>query len=222
MCGRITETVSHDELVAKYKAAPVSNGRKLEPQYNGSPGSPFHVVRYHNGQRELARARWGLLPRSARSQFERGFINARSETVHRKRSFRVAFEMRRCIVPIEGSFEWRPEENGKQPYWIHPENADLVAVGSVWEPGEGGWNPRDSFAVLTTDAAPAIAHIHHRQPVVIDANHIDTWLDEDANEEQLLTVAHARARGGFEIRRVSREVNDPRYDVPEVLMPLAA
>ena len=222
MCGRITQRTRHDELVAKYRAAPVNNGLILEPQYNGSPGSPFHMVRYRNGKRELAMPRWGLLPRNARSQFDRGFINARCETVHRKPSFRGAFERRRCIVPINGWFEWRPEEGGKQPYWLRPENEEVFAVAGIWQPGVGGWASRDSFAILTTDPAPRIAHIHDRQPVVLDEDHIDTWLDEEADEEQLLAMAQRRAEGTFEIRRVSRAVNDPRNDVPEVLTPAAA
>ena len=180
------------------------------------------MVRLNDGERELAKPRWGLLPRDARHPFERGFINARSETVHRKQSLRVAFQKRRCIVPISGWFEWRSEEEVRRPYWIRPLDTDLFAIAGVWQPREGDWPARDSFAVLTTNPAPAIAHIHDRQPLILDEGHIDAWLDDEADEERLLAIAHTQAQGAFEVRRVSHALNNPGHDVPEVLTPIAA
>ena len=70
----------------------------------------------------------------------------------------------------------------------------------------------DTFAILTTDAAPAIAHLHHRQPVVLDETGVYVWLDPEADHEHLLATVQEAADGTYEARPVSREVNDPRIE----------
>ena len=76
----------------------------------------------------------------------------------------------------------------------------------------GGNEYIDTFAILATDGAPAIAHLHHRQPVILDDTGVDAWLDGEASEEKLLATVQRPAEGAYNAWTVSREVNDPRHD----------
>ena len=168
MCGRITQTPKLETLVAKYG---VRKNRQLDlsPHYNGAPGQDFVAVRNQGGAHVLEELRWGYIPEwAANRPGAKRLINARSETVHQKPSFRSAFQRRRCVIPVSGWFEWRPENGWKQPYWLRPEGTDMFSLAGIWESGGTSPGAVDTFVILTMAAAPAIADIHHRQPVILD------------------------------------------------------
>ena len=174
-------------------------------------------------QRELREMQWGEIPEWARNQpGARRLINARSETVHEKASFKGSFRQRRCVIPVNGWFEWRPEKDGKQPYWIRPEGAELFSLAGIWEPGSGTPGSRATFVILTTAAASGIADIHHRQPLILEDEAIEAWLKPGWAPNGLMDVVLADGERAYERRRVSRDVASPRNDSPELLEPLMA
>ena len=222
MCGRITQNVKSEKLVEKYRVR-LEPGLDLTPHYNGTPGQEFLVVRSVGNQRELREMQWGEIPEWARNQpGARRLINARSETVHEKPSFKGAFRQRRCVIPVNGWFEWRPEQDGKQPYWIRPEGAELFSVAGIWEPGSGTPGSRATFVILTTASAPAIADIHHRQPLILEKEAVEAWLKPGWAPNGLMDVVMAGCERAYERRRVSRNVASPRNDSPDLLEPLIA
>ena len=163
MCGRITQTPKLETLIAKYGAREHPK-LDLTPHYNGAPGQDFVAVRDQGGERVLAELRWGYIPSWASNKpGARRLINARCETVHQKPSFRVAFRERRCVIPVNGWFEWKPEQGGKEPYWLRRAGVDVFSLAGIWEPGSGTPGSVGSFVILTRPAAPTIADIHHRQ-----------------------------------------------------------
>ena len=91
-------------------------------------------------------------------------IRARSETVHEKPAFRSTFRRRRCVVPVNGWFEWRRENGEKQPYWIRPAEAEMFSLAGLWERWEKGDDPVETFTVLTTGASPSLVDIHASKP----------------------------------------------------------
>ena len=100
------------------------------------------------------------------------------------------------VPPAEnGWFEWKPEEGRKQPYWIRPQDTDMFSLAGLWEGRDTGPGSRLTFVILTTDAAPEIADIHHRQPVILDEKATETWLDPERNREGII----AMARKGCEV-----------------------
>ena len=221
MCGRITQSLTHETLVAKYRVRE-NPQLDLTPHYNGCPGHDFVAVRTEGSERRLAELRWGRIPEwAANKPGAKRLINARSETVHEKPSFRSGFRERRCVIPVNGWFEWKPENGGKTPYWLRPEGSEMFSLAGIWESGGTTAGSMDTFVVLTTQAASGIADIHHRQPVILGDEAVDEWLAPGNVREGLIETARKACEGAYERRRVTLDVNDPRNDWPDLLVPAA-
>ena len=220
MCGRITQKLDLETLFTLYRLSPRTPAPDLAPRYNGCPTQDFAAVR-RVGEGEapaVTKLRWGLVPRWAKdSRVGLRMINARSETVHEKPAFRSAFRRRRCVIPASGWFEWRREGGEKQPYWIRPANAETFSIAGLWERWEGGEHPLETFTVLTTAASPALADIHHRQPVIVEAGDVDEWLDPESPAGLPARIVRGVYEGPFDRWPVSRAVNDARNDAPELV-----
>lgn len=149
------------------------------------------VVRRHpeSGARHLDKLRWGLVPRWAQdTKGAAQLMNARADTIAEKPSFRDAFAKRRCIVPMDGFFEWRKHEDGsKQAYAVALATGEPMAVAGLWE----GWKQPDgawlrTFTVITTDANEKQALVHHRMPAILPPEVWDAWLGaEEATPEEV-------------------------------------
>ena len=104
-------------LFDRYRISASSSALNLEPRYNGCPTQDLVVVRRAGDERTLAKLRWGLVPGWAKDlKMGARMFNARSETVHEKPAFRSALRRRRCVVPVNGWFEWKRAGGEKQPY----------------------------------------------------------------------------------------------------------
>ena len=219
MCGRITQSVTLETLVAKYDVRKHPE-LDLTSHYNGAPGQDFVGARDQGGERVLEEFRWGYIPSwAAGKPGAKRLINARSETVHQKPSFRAACRERRCVIPVNGWFEWRPENGGKQPYWLRPEGSELFSLAGVWEPGANSPGSIGTFVILTSAAAPAIADIHHRQPLILDDEATAEWLRPGPAPVDVITMAKKESGAIYEHWPVSTLVNSPRNDSPELLVP---
>ena len=223
MCGRITQDVNLKTLFEKYRLSASLPAINLAARYNGCPTQEFAACRA-GGEGEgpaLAKFRWGLVPWWAKDlKMGARMINARSETVHEKPAFRSAFRRRRCLIPVNGWFEWKREGGEKQPYWIRPENAEVFSLAGLWERWEKGEEPVETFTVLTTAASRALSGLHHRQPVIVEDADVDEWLDLAAPEDRVIELARAAFVGPFDVWPVTRAVNNARNDAPELLRPI--
>ena len=220
MCGRITQDLNLKTLFGLYGLSPTSPRLNLARRYNGCPTQEFVACRASGETRTLAKLRWGLVPAWAKDlKLGARMINARSETVHEKPAFRSAFRRQRCVIPVNGWFEWQREGGEKQPYWIRHGTADVFSLAGLWERWEKGEEPVETFTILTTAVSPALADIHHRQPVIVDDGEVDAWLDPESPFERIVEMARAAFAGPFDRWRVSRAVNNARNDAPELLRP---
>lgn len=181
----------------------------FQPRMYITPGGPMEIVRLEGGQRQLAIVRWGLVPGWAK-QMRAGkpLINARSETVLEKPSFRGGIKHRRCLVPADGYFEWQGDVPGKkQPFYITRPDGALFAFAGIWE----HWMAPDgseleSAAILTTGADETIAPVHHRMPVVVDGRDFDLWLDSTQTPAaKALQAVLARGNGSFALHKTTIE-----------------
>jgi putative SOS response-associated peptidase YedK len=212
MCGRY---VSPDEAALDRAWSRVRGQNPFPTTYNAAPSMALPVVRIHEGRTEILPMRWGLIPAWwARQEPPRSTINARVEEAATKPMWRSAVKRTRCLVPSLGWFEWkpRPDRRGKQPYFIHRPGMALfhfAGLWSSWTPKEG--QPLHTFAILTTAAAPGIAAIHDRMPIVLPPKAHEDWLDPDAREGAALTAfASQAAEPEFDAYPVSTYVNVPR------------
>ena len=223
MCGRITQDLNLRTLFAKYRIPEAAPALNLAPRYNGCPTQEFVACRAAGETRTLAKLRWGLVPMWAKDlKLGARMINARAETAHEKPAFRSAFRRRRCVIPVNGWFEWRREGGEKQPYWIRPAGAEVFSLAGLWERWEKGEEPVETFTVLTTGASPFLAGIHHRQPVIVDDGDVDAWLDPASPAGRVNELARTAFAGPFDRWPVSRDVNNARNDAPGLVLPVEA
>ena len=218
MCGRFTANYTWAELVELYRLSDDMPARNLEPRYNAAPTQEVPVCRLGpDGKREIVSLRWGLIPFWAKDE-KIGYktINARAETAHEKPAFRDAFKKRRCLIPTNGWYEWREEGDGKQPYLLSLPTTPFSLAG-LWESWKGADGYLQSFTIVVGSAAPEIAEYHDRMPVVLLQDQYDEWLSQETDAGVARDLLGDVYAGPFDVRKVSRRVNSPRNDDPDLI-----
>lgn len=218
MCGRYTQVRPWAELVELYRITEPATARNLAPRYNIAPTQDVPVVRpgKAGGGRELTMVRWGLVPSWAKDlAIGARLINARAETLAERPAFRDAFRRRRCLIVADGFYEWQQRQGeAKQPHWITVADGRTFAFAGLWDRWAApGGERMESCTIVTTDASPALAPIHARMPVILDAEAFDTWLAIGAPPDDARSLLRPYG-GALRIVPVSRRVNSVRNDDP--------
>jgi len=227
MCGRFVSVSPPDEVARYFDAVP-SPG-ELAPNWNVAPTDDAYVVLVDDGARRMAVHHWGLVPFWAKDpSVGSRMINARAEGLADKGAFKRAFRERRCIVPVDGFYEWQaiPGQKAKQPYFIHRRDDQPLAFAGLWESWRGADRSRDdrlrSATIITTAANDTMAPIHDRMPVVLPASDWDQWLDPDNTNLDLLGQLLVPAPSELLVlRRVGSEVGNVRNDGPHLIEAVA-
>jgi putative SOS response-associated peptidase YedK len=223
MCGRFALIVSGEAVAEQFDLAETP---LLAPRYNIAPTQPVAAVRLavHSGRRELTHFHWGLIPSWAKdTKMSSRMINARSETVSDKPSFRSAFKRRRCLIPASGFYEWQQLGSSKQPMFIQAQDGGLLALAGLWETWhapDGG--EIDSCTILTTEPNELMAPIHNRMPVIIEPADYDLWLDPGDRPEDGLHLLRPYPAPKMSFYPVSTYVNKPGNDDARCIQPLTA
>ncbi|MBM4608214.1 SOS response-associated peptidase [Rhodococcus hoagii] len=155
-------------------------------------------------------------------------INARSETITEKPSFRSAAAKRRCIIPADGYFEWMKDAEGKKiPYFLHGDDPVLAMAGlyELWpDPSKAEDDPDRwlwTTTVLTTQATDATGHIHDRSPVILPASFWEHWLDPSITDrDEVQAMVNSIPEPHLQPYQVSTAVNNVENDRPELLNPV--
>jgi putative SOS response-associated peptidase YedK len=224
MCGRFAFYSPHEAVTRLFG---VDGAPDVEPRYNIAPTQFIATVRSAaGGRRELAMLYWGLVPSWAKEKsIGARMINARSETLAEKPSFRAAYRRRRCLVLADGWYEWQRSAAVKQPYYIGFASGEPFGMAGLWEswrdPASG--EPLESCCIVTAPAAAELAFVHDRMPVIIPPEAHQAWLDAGADTAGRLDALLAPwSRGGLEARPVSRRVNDARNEGADLVTPLGS
>ena len=221
MCGRFAITLPDDAMAALFDSVP-SNDLPATPNYNVCPTNQVHTVTSEAGGRRLRPMRWGFLPHWYKSPTDGPLlINARAETIAEKPAFRAACRERRCLIPATGFYEWTKDADGNRlPWYIHPSEGDVLAFAGVWQVWEKGDDAFVTCAIVTTAANRAMSAIHHRMPVVLDAEDWPLWLGEAG--KGAATLMTAAPEDALDVHRVDPKVNSNRASGPELIEPLGA
>ncbi|WP_137932274.1 SOS response-associated peptidase [Mesorhizobium comanense] len=225
MCGRFALTATPDQTAAFLG---VTELEQFPGRYNIAPTQPVLAATAgpprgpgsNLPDRQAMLVRWGLIPAWVKDTREFPLlINARSESVLEKASFKTAMRHRRALVPASGFYEWQQTGGKKgQPYWIRPRRGGMVAFAGLIETYcEPGGSEMDTGAIITTQANSGIAHIHDRMPVVIDQRDFTRWLDCRTQEPRdVLDLLTPVEPDFFEAIPVSDLVNKVANTGPEI------
>jgi len=223
MCGRFVqlplqfpEQCPWPEIAADLMA--------ITAKYNLAPTQRAAVVMDEDGAIVAKKLRWGLLPfwvKDLKGTFST--INARVETVATKPAFRSAFKApRRCLIPMQGYYEWRDFADGKQPFYIaRQDGAQLYAAG-LWEPRHKlqGEDEDGSCTIITHDSVDAAGEVHDRMPIFLEADQAQAWMT--ASPEDAMAMLVAAPIPALVVSPVSRRVNNSRNPGgPDMIEPIA-
>jgi len=222
MCGRFTFVTDQETLTETFPEFKFSCYH-YAPRYNIAPSQPIPVVA-NTGGLEVEYFHWGLIPHWAKDhQISSKLINARSETLAEKPSFRLAYQRQRCLVLTDGFYEWKKNEDGsKSPMYIQTVSRAPFAFAGLWEswdPPRG--NPVRSCTIITTSANTFMSQIHHRMPVILDTRDFGQWLTpEKKNSDQLQGLLKPYESETLVGYKVSPYVNSPKNDSSDCILPI--
>ncbi|MGX6508040.1 SOS response-associated peptidase [Rhodococcus sp. SJ-2] len=237
MCGRYAITADPTMLATELDAIAETGDAEIVPEYNVAPTTGvLTVVARHDrddpespARRRIRRMRWGLVPSFAKEVGTSApLINARSESVATKPSFSQSLRYKRCLVPMDGWYEWQlePASGGKTrkiPYFMSQGDGSRLYMAGVWavwrDPRTPDAPPLLSTAILTADSIEQLSNVHHRMPLIMPSERWDAWLDPDSLGHPDLIVPSTEVVAGIEFRRVSDKVNRVRNKGPELVEP---
>ena len=230
MCGRFSSSTQLSFLLEQFRAEP-AGVEGHQPSWNVAPASDILVVMASSdGARQLRALRWGLVPRWAKDpKAANRMINLRAETVREKPSWKSSLTRRRCIIPIDGFYEWQDQGKGrrKQPFYITARDGQPLALAGLWatwhdpaaeSDGDGElW----TCTILTTAANQLMGSVHHRMPVILPPDAWDAWLDPaNTDAAQLAALLGPAPEELLALWPVDQAVGNPRNNRPELREPL--
>jgi putative SOS response-associated peptidase YedK len=208
---------SHFDAATRYDAT---------PHYNLAPTQTVLAVRKaEEDARELVPLRWGLVPSWSKGPDNRhSMINARAETVDSKPAYRNAFKHRRCLIPAEGFYEWKAVGKAKTPFLIRRKDGEPFGMAGLWE----SWRSKEgetieSCTIIVTDANTLVREGHDRMPVILSREGYAAWLDTEYKDaDGLRALLRPADPEPWTLVEVSRKVNSPKNDSPELIKPVVA
>ena len=211
MCGRFTQLSPSSRYAEIFG---ISTKLDVKPHYNVAPNTQIiSALVGSSGEKILTTLRWGLIPHWSKGPDNKySMINARAETVETKLAYRSSFKHKRCLVPVDGFYEWKLEKGKKQPYYIYATDDNPLALAGIWDRWESGPEFIDSCSIIITEANEQIASIHDRMPVILKQNKWEEWLNplmQDTNELKSMLLPFQDDLG---LHAVSTAVNNPKND----------
>lgn len=220
MCGRYTETHELADLAERFgfSAPDTAHG----PRYNIAPGQFAPVVVLEDGERLLKLMRWGLVPFWATDEkIAAKTINARSETLAERASFKHALKSRRCLVLADGFYEWQKTAGGKTPHYIYLKGHSAFSFAGLWEKWDKapGSEALYTFSIVTTRPNSLLKQLHSRMPVILKPEDEETWLAADASAVGLQTLYEPYPADEMQSHIVDKAVGKVANQGPQLVEP---
>jgi len=222
MCGRFVQ-VEKPEFYAEHFGAEFVRTETLQSSYNVAPTMRVYGVTEHEDSRVLTSFRWGLIPFWAKDRkIGSRAINARSETIAEKPMFKSSFASRRCLIPVDGFYEWERKAKGKLPHYIFARDGGPLPDAGLWS----SWRDPDTeerlvtCTIVTGSPNALLADIHDRMPIVMPADRWDAWLDPATDIDTLKSLMTVYPANLMNEHAVSSLVNKVANDTIDLIRPL--
>jgi putative SOS response-associated peptidase YedK len=219
MCGRY---VTPDEAALEREWGQLPRDIEYFQSYNFAPTMRGPVLvdadedpeKLNDRQRAIRLMTWGFQPHWAK----RSWINARAETVFENRAFARDAERHRCLVIAAGWYEWTGDKAPRQPHLFRRKDGRSFAFAGIWTNRKVEEEWISTYAIITTDANALSAAIHDRMPLVVDPLAYDAWLWPGSDPQDYRAVIEdIPPSDDFEVYPVSKAVNSPKKDSPELV-----
>ena len=221
MCSRYSLTLPPEAVRAYFGYRDTPN---FPARYNIAPTQDIPVICVDKeGNRIFRLMRWGLLPHFVKDP--KAFptlINARSEEVLSKPSFRNAMKWRRCLIPADGFYEWTGPKGGKRPFLLHPKHGTPIAFAGIYERWKDAASGHmDTVAILTCPANGIVAALHDRMPAVLPPEHFAAWLDVQGTEgKDAVSLIESAPEEFFAAIELNPKINNSKLDEVGIQEPL--
>ncbi len=215
MCGRISLFADVETIVERFD---VDVPTQLPPRYNVAPSEPVATITNERPS-ELAQFEWGLVPAWADDPGDGPRpINARRERLTESSLYRDPYDTRRCLVVVDGYYEWQDTSHGRQPYRFERRDRTPFALAGLWDRWETGDRSLETVTILTAGAVSEVADVHDRMPVILSRDREADWLASPPADPASDALAPVWSEA-FHRYPVSDRVNDPAHDDPAVIEP---
>lgn len=226
MCGRSSLTKTEKEIEERFNATFYSD--ELErynplPSFNVAPTQMLPVITQDEPDR-IHLFRWGLIPFWAKDKsIGSKMINARVETLLEKPSFRNLVSRHRCIIPLDGFYEWKKQDQSKIPYRIITTDNDIFAAAGLWDRWIDIEQNKEvfTFTIITTPPNALMQPIHDRMPAILLRQDEAHWLDAEVQAKDAVELLHAYPAEHMRAYRVSAMVNNVRINTPDLILPVS-
>lgn len=217
MCNRVRASFEFRETKVRWNLFNELPGFK--PSHNIGPdrGNILTVIRSETGN-EGRLMYWPLIPSFAKEmRLKYSTSNATAERLLKSATYKRLLNRRRCLIPVEGFYEWQGVKPSKTPFYIYLKSEEpfgLAGLWDTWKQPEG--NVLESFTIITTEPNELMRSIHRRMPVMLKREDEEQWLDCSAapfdKVQSLLKPFPADLMAAHEI---SKRINNPKYDEPD-------
>ena len=223
MCGRFVGAFSAEVLMEEMSDAlseanmtmSFGNDSLFASNYNTAPTHTVPILRHEESVVVVDPMQWGLVPSWSKDPTVGSkMINARSETITEKPSFRQSVPGRRCIIPMSGFYEWdRTDVKRKVPYFVTRADGHIMLVAGIWTPSPA-LEGRHTFSLITRESVDDLSHIHSRSPVELHAGDALEWM---CNPVPPLELFQPEVQPRFVARKVSTLVNSVKNNSVSLL-----
>ena len=179
MCGRFASYKNLNKLKNIFNIT--NSDYNITQSYNISPGQNVNIILSYKLENYLLESNWGYTFINSNTQNKQMVINSRIENINSKLLFKDSFLKIKCIIPANGYFEWSQKEGEKKPYLIQLGDGELIYFAGVWRKEKYNDNKRRVFSIITKAANKKINEIHHRMPIVLNANNAQDFLETKDN-----------------------------------------
>lgn len=224
MCGRYSIVITEEQLRKQFSRSLQTPEAGLQTNYNVAPTQNGLVITDRKPD-QLSAFRWGLVPFWAKDlKIGARMINARSEGIEDKASFRTPIRERRCLVLADSFYEWQRRKEGKQPYRIKPTDGSLLVMAGIW----AQWQPKDTpdakpvftYSIITGPPNSEMTPIHDRMPMLLTNDEQQAaWLNSETPLPAVLELLQTPPDGTLEYYPVIPLVGNVRNNGPELHQP---